>query len=175
MLQLIMHAYGLQNSGPYPLLTLLAAMFAFGLLGRVDLLASWKVGRPGSDGTQMLYRWMTLVGLLLFVAYVAKFSEVISRVVLLAWTVITPAALILLNSVARSFARRFVPHTVARRSAVILNISDASHALVRTLQERTQAMGGCGRAEEVGAAIGAATAANPTGFLERNIPERRLG
>jgi putative colanic acid biosynthesis UDP-glucose lipid carrier transferase len=134
-LQLIMHAYGLQNAGPYPLLTLLAAMFAFGLLGRLDLLASWKVGRPGSDGTQMLYRWMTLVGLLLFVAYVAKFSEVISRVVLLAWAVITPAALMLLNYVARRFARRFVPHTVARRSAVVLSISEASHTLFRTLQE----------------------------------------
>ena len=32
--------------------------------------------------------------------------------------------------------------------------------LVRTLQERTQAMGGCGRAEEVGAAMGAEVVAN---------------
>lgn len=134
-LQLIMHAYGVPNAVPYPLLTLLAAVFAFGLLGRLELLAAWRTGRPGSAGTHMLYRWMTLVGLLLFVAYVAKFSEVISRVVLLAWAVITPTALVVLNFVARGFARRFVPHTVARRSAVILSISETSAALFRILQE----------------------------------------
>ena len=41
--------------------------------------------------------------------------------------------------------------------------------LVRTLQERTQAMGGCGRAEEVGAAIGAEVVANDAVRL-RDLP-----
>jgi peptidyl-prolyl cis-trans isomerase SurA len=41
--------------------------------------------------------------------------------------------------------------------------------LVRTLQERTQAMGGCGRAEEVGAAIGAEVVSNDAVRL-RDLP-----
>ncbi|MEQ1437797.1 undecaprenyl-phosphate glucose phosphotransferase [Fontimonas sp. SYSU GA230001] len=134
ILQLTMRAYGVPNAAPYPLLTLLAGVFAFGLLGRIDLLAAWRVGKPGSEGTQLLYRWMSLVGLLLFVAYVAKFSEIISRVVLLAWAVMTPAALIVLNIVARGFARRYVPHTVVRRSAVVLNISGSVRPLIDVLR-----------------------------------------
>jgi putative colanic acid biosysnthesis UDP-glucose lipid carrier transferase len=135
MLQLIAHAYGVENDAPYPVVTLLAAMFSFLMLRRFDLLSSWRVGRPGSVGTQMLYTWAAIVGLLLFISYVAKYSAPFSRVVMTAWVLTTPVALAVLNIGARGFARRFVPHAMAQRSAVIVYANESSQVLARSLQE----------------------------------------
>lgn len=128
-------AYGVPFDVPYRTLTLLAATFTFLMLGRFDMLAAWKMGRPGSVGTQVLYTWAMIVGLLLFVGYVSKYSEYFSRIVLLAWLTMTPAALALTNLLARGFARRFVPHALAQRSAVIVYANESAQLLARSLQE----------------------------------------
>ncbi|SFF62233.1 putative colanic acid biosysnthesis UDP-glucose lipid carrier transferase [Fontimonas thermophila] len=83
----------------------------------------------------MLYTWAVIVGLLLFIAYVAKYSSYFSRVIMTAWIVMTPAALAALNLLARGFARRFVPHAIAQRSAVIVFANESAQLLARSLQE----------------------------------------
>jgi putative colanic acid biosysnthesis UDP-glucose lipid carrier transferase len=135
LLLLIVRAYGEDFDSPYQVTALLGAAFAFLMLGRFDLLAAWRMGRPGSVGSRVLYTWMVIVGLLLFLAYVAKYTGYFSRVIMTAWFVMTPAALALLNMAARGFTRRFVPHALARRSAVIVFANESAQMLARSLHE----------------------------------------
>lgn len=135
MLYAIVHAYGAPFDAAYRMVALLGAAFTFLMLGRFDLLSSWRMGRPGSIGTQVLYTWAVIVGLLLFIGYVAQYTGYFSRVIVTSWIVITPATLALLNVLARAFTRRFVPDAMAQRSAVIVFATESAQVLARSLRE----------------------------------------
>ena len=135
LLMAIVDAYGYPFEPPYQVMAMLGAVFSFLLLGRYDLLAEWRMARPGSVGTQLLYSWGVIVGLMLFMAYVSRYTGYFSRVIVTAWFVMTPAALALLNFFARWFTRRFVPHALAQRSAVIVFANESAQMLARSLQE----------------------------------------
>lgn len=138
MLWICAAAYGVVFNEPYHVLTTLGATFSFLILGRYDLLAPWRMGRRGSVGTEVLLSWALIIGLLLFIAYVAKASAAISRVVFIAWTLITPVGLLLLNLTLRSFARWFAPYMLARRRAVILFANESAQVLADSLTRSEQ-------------------------------------
>ncbi len=138
MLWVCVTTYGVQFSAPYQALAILSAAFAFLLLRRSDLLAPWRMGRRGSIGTQVLSAWAVMVGLLLFVAYVAKASSFFSRVVFTAWALITPVALLMLNFMLRTFSRWFAPYMLARRRAVIVFANESAQVLAASLGESEQ-------------------------------------
>jgi putative colanic acid biosynthesis UDP-glucose lipid carrier transferase len=131
-------AYGAEFSAAYRALAVLGAVFSFLMLGRFDLLAPWRMGRRGSIGTQVLYSWVAIVGLLLSVAYVAKYSAYYSRVVLTAWVLITPVALLMLNFGLRMLSRWFAPYMLARRRAVIIFANESAQVLATSLVESEQ-------------------------------------
>jgi putative colanic acid biosynthesis UDP-glucose lipid carrier transferase len=127
-------SYGAPLDTAYRTLMLLGASFSFLTLGRYDIMAAWKMGTPGSIGSRVLYSWFAVVGLLLFMAYVAKYSGYFSRVVLVSWAILTPVALALLNLFTRWFARSFVPHALSQRSAVIVFANESAQLLAESLQ-----------------------------------------
>lgn len=131
-------AYAVDFSEPFQVLAVLGASFSFLMLGRFDLLAPWRMGRRGSVGTQVLLSWALIIGLLLFIAYVAKASAAISRVVFIAWTLLTPVGLLLLNLTLRSFARWFAPYMLARRRAVIVFANESAQVLADSLSRSEQ-------------------------------------
>ncbi|HEY1075229.1 MAG TPA: sugar transferase, partial [Fontimonas sp.] len=138
VLKLCVLAYGMEFTAPYQALAILGAMFSFMLLRRFDLLAPWRMGRRGSVGTQVLSAWVIQIALLLVVAYVSKTSSSFSRVVFMAWTVITPVALLIFNFLLRNVSRWFAPHMLARRSAVIMFANDSAQVLANSLTESEQ-------------------------------------
>jgi putative colanic acid biosynthesis UDP-glucose lipid carrier transferase len=135
LLYAITQAYGEQFDAAYQTLAVLAAAFTFLMLGRFDLLASWRMGRPGSVGTHLLYSWMAVIGLILFLGYVTQTTAYFSRIILTGWFVMTPALLALVNIVARAFTTRFVPDVLAQRRAVIVFANDSAQLLARSLHE----------------------------------------
>ena len=48
LLMAIVDAYGYPFEPPYQVMAMLGAVFSFLLLGRYDLLAEWRMARPGS-------------------------------------------------------------------------------------------------------------------------------
>ena len=62
LLMAIVDAYGYPFEPPYQVMAMLGAVFSFLLLGRYDLLAEWRMARPGSVGTQLLYSWAAVRG-----------------------------------------------------------------------------------------------------------------
>jgi putative colanic acid biosysnthesis UDP-glucose lipid carrier transferase len=131
----IVVSYGTDFDTPYRILALLAGAFTFLMLGRFDLLGAWRMGRPGSIGTQVLYSWIAVVSLLLFIGYVAKYTAYFSRLAVTAWVIMTPASLAILNMLARAFTRRFVPHALSQRSAVIVFATESAQLLASSLRE----------------------------------------
>ncbi|MES0874420.1 undecaprenyl-phosphate glucose phosphotransferase [Sinimarinibacterium thermocellulolyticum] len=135
LLYAITMAYSGQFTTPYRIVSALAAAFSFLVLGRIDLLARWRMGRPGSVGTRLLYHWTAIFALLLFLGYVTQTTAYFSRVILTAWFVMTPAVLAVINVLARAFTARFVPDAVGQRRAVIVFASDSAQVLARSLRE----------------------------------------
>jgi putative colanic acid biosynthesis UDP-glucose lipid carrier transferase len=131
-------AYGVEFGEQYRVLAILGASFAFLMLGRFDLLAPWRMGRRGSVGTQVLLAWALVVGLLLFIAYVAKASAAISRVVFIAWTLMTPVGLLLLSMTMRGFSRWLAPYMLARRRALIVFANESAQVLADSLMHSEQ-------------------------------------
>lgn len=119
---------------PYQIVGLLMAGAGFVVLGRYDLMTPWMPGRPGSVGTRMGWAWVVMVGGLLLLGYLTKYSSYFSRRVLLLWFVLTPVALMIVHKAAVYLARRFLPHIVDRRSAVVVFVNESARGLARNLQ-----------------------------------------
>jgi putative colanic acid biosysnthesis UDP-glucose lipid carrier transferase len=120
---------------PYQVMAVLTATFTYLLLKPFDITAKWNVGAPGSIGTRLLYSWAALIGALLFLAYVFKYSSYFSRAVLLLWIFIAPTCLITLNLLVRALALRAMPQLAARRSAVVVFVNESARTLAQNLQQ----------------------------------------
>jgi putative colanic acid biosynthesis UDP-glucose lipid carrier transferase len=120
---------------PYQVMVVLTATFCYLLFRPFDLTVPWNVGGPGSIGTRLLYSWAALIGSLLFLAYVFKYSAYFSRAVLLLWIFIAPSALILFNVVVRAFVVRAMPQIASRRSSVVVFVNDSARALAHSLHQ----------------------------------------
>lgn len=133
-LRLIAYLLDQEFSAPYQLLALISGFFAYLGMRRYDLLTPWLVGRQGSVGTRMYWTWVGLVGSLLLMGYVTRYSDFFSRPVLLAWFVSMPLALVVVHKMATAMATKFVPQLVHRRTAVVVFVNDSARGLVRNLR-----------------------------------------
>jgi putative colanic acid biosynthesis UDP-glucose lipid carrier transferase len=117
---------------PYQVLLAFVAVVGFFGFRRFDLAASWSLAHPGSPGRRLLSAWLMLVAVVLFGAYASKYSERLSRALLLLWMVATPALLLGVHLLVRRIAKR-MPATSMRRSSVIVFANDTSRELARSL------------------------------------------
>ena len=122
-------------SAPYQVVMVLMGTFGLLTMRRFDLLMPWQPGRQGSIGTQLYWTWVGLVGLLLFVGYLTRYSDYFSRRVLLLWFVTTPILLYVFHKLAMFVARQFLPQLVHRRTAVLVFANDSARTLARNLQK----------------------------------------
>jgi len=120
---------------PYQVMAMLMGVFGFLMLRRYDLLTPWMPGRQGSVGTRMYWSWVGLVGALLLVGYLTKYSDYFSRKVLLIWFVTTPVVLLALHKLSVAVAGRLLPHAVRRRTCVVVFVNDSARSLARNLRK----------------------------------------
>ncbi|MGQ0697618.1 MAG: undecaprenyl-phosphate glucose phosphotransferase [Panacagrimonas sp.] len=119
---------------PYQVLAIVTGAFAFLTLRHYDLLTPWLPGRQGSVGTGMYWTWVALVGALLFIGYLTRYSDYFSRRVLLLWFVTTPLALLMLHKLCVGLAQGFLPQIVRKRTAVVVFVNDSARGLARNLR-----------------------------------------
>jgi putative colanic acid biosynthesis UDP-glucose lipid carrier transferase len=72
---------------------------------------------------------------LLVIGYVTKFSAVYPRRVILTWTLVTPAVLIIVNVILRAVMRRIFADPANSRRVIIAGYNDISLSLATRLQE----------------------------------------
>ncbi|HEY0974058.1 MAG TPA: undecaprenyl-phosphate glucose phosphotransferase [Solimonas sp.] len=132
-LYLLVEFYDALSGPPFHAFMLLAGVFSFLLLARHDLMATWHMGRRGSVGTAVLSSWALVLVLLLAFSYLSKSSSYFSRLTIVTWALSTPVLLWGLNLSARFVARRVVPHSLARRKAVLVFANDSARMLAQNL------------------------------------------
>jgi putative colanic acid biosysnthesis UDP-glucose lipid carrier transferase len=118
---------------PYRVLAGFLAVASFVVFRRYELAGSWSLAHPLSTGRRVLYAWILLVGVVLLGAYASKYSDRLSRGLLLMWMAATPVALFGLHLLVRGLAGRAVPVVSMRRSAVMVFINDTARELARNL------------------------------------------
>ena len=118
----------------YQVMGLLMAGAGFVVLGKFDLMTPWMPGRTGSIGTRVCRAWVTLVGILLLLGYLSRYTDHFSRAVLVLWFVFTPLVLWLVHKLAMGLAQRFLPQPARRRTAVVVFVNDSARSLGRNLR-----------------------------------------
>ena len=120
---------------PYQVMAMLMGAFGYLFLRRFDLLTPWMPGRQGSTGTRMYWTWVGLVGGLLLIGYLTKYSDYFSRKILLIWFVTTPIVLLALHKLSVAVAGTLLPHAVRRRTCVVVFVNESARSLARNLRK----------------------------------------
>ena len=130
-LALCMVAYQEPFSPLYALLAAVVFLVALRVFGELP----FTNGRSIVPGGAVLTDWITVVCVLLFVAFVTKTSDLYSRKLLLTWFVVTPFALHGAQEIARQLLNRFVSATVMARTKVIVGLNEMGGELAREIAE----------------------------------------
>jgi putative colanic acid biosynthesis UDP-glucose lipid carrier transferase len=117
---------------PYRILGALAALLVYFNLRNVNLSVAWHIGRVGSLGNRMLITWLAIVAGLLFMGYCTERLAYFSRTIIGLWFVVTPAALVIVNSVARFIAGQ--AEAPLCRRAVLINANGSACQFVENAE-----------------------------------------
>ena len=117
----------------------LSAVVIFGLVGRfTDIYTSWS-GRPLSDeAIRVTMAWLLTFMSLVFIAFVTKTSEQFSRVVLVAWLIVTPVLLISARFILRQIFSRLRKMGVNNRTVAIVGMTRNGLNFAKDLESKPE-------------------------------------
>jgi putative colanic acid biosynthesis UDP-glucose lipid carrier transferase len=122
----------------------------FKLLAIIAIAISVVLLRPSTNMTEhllvhrvplaasMLLRWIAVLGILLAIGYVTKFSAHFSRRVILTWALTTPVFLIIGALILREFMRMLLLDPANARSVVFAGCNEVSVALAERLSKNSE-------------------------------------
>lgn len=131
-LALCMLIYQVPFSSLYAVLAAVVFLVALRIFGELPLTNGRSILVPGGA---ILTDWITVVGVLLFIAFITKTSDLFSRKLLLTWFVATPFALHAAQESARHLLHRFVSSSVVVRTKVIVGLNEMGRELAREIAE----------------------------------------
>ncbi|MBI4207746.1 MAG: undecaprenyl-phosphate glucose phosphotransferase [Betaproteobacteria bacterium] len=131
-LALCMVIYQEAFSPLYAILAAVAFLVALRVFGELPLTNGRSILVPGGA---ILTDWITVAGVLLFIAFITKTSDLYSRKLLLTWFVVTPFVLHGAQELARQVLHRFVSSGVMARSKVIVGLNELGCELAREIAE----------------------------------------
>lgn len=140
-LYLICRAYGAPFTNFFAVLAVLVAILTIVVpRGRVNS-SSQLLPAAAPLALTVIVRWMIIVGVLLAIGYVTKYSEDFSRRVVLTWVVVTPALLVAVALGLHELMRRalFDPST-ARRVAFV-GCNETALALADRMKANSESLG----------------------------------
>jgi len=121
------------------------------LVGALSMLLPPSRARPPEErqllspslplAAKVLVRWMVIVGILLGVGFVTKYSSDFSRKVVVSWIVVTPAVLILVVLCLQELKRRLMYDPAMIRRVAFAGCNDISAALARRIGESGELTG----------------------------------
>lgn len=138
--------------------TLYMVLFAFGVpaqdffhvMALIVALLTIFLPHPPRNGNAQIFsgpmplavgvilRWAVILGILLAIGYVVKFTEEYSRRVVLTWAVVTPALLIVCTLSLHEVMRRLLCDPSNARKVVFAGFNEVSEALSRQLTRSTE-------------------------------------
>ncbi len=103
----------------YQALSAVAFLVASQTFAALNLLRLGQRDHLGIDLRKLITAWVIVMGILLFLGYAMKVSDLFSRRVLLTWTMVTPIALFVLQIVFRWFILRTKLRGQVRRVVIV--------------------------------------------------------
>ena len=126
-------------TGAYVSLAIIAALLTLLVMARDAVQQSHLVGAAGLTlAGRIGLGWLAVVGVLLFLGYATKSSEVFSRRALLLWFVLTPPLLVAASLGLRQWVHALLISSRNARNAVIVGSTKMALELARTLQQRPE-------------------------------------
>jgi putative colanic acid biosynthesis UDP-glucose lipid carrier transferase len=119
----------------YALLAGVAFLVAMRVFGEMPLTNGRSRLSFAVPGRRILADWVTVIGILLFVAFLTKVSGAYSRKVVLTWFAITPFALQAAQEVARLLLHRLASAGIAARIKVVVGANETGRELARRIGE----------------------------------------
>jgi putative colanic acid biosynthesis UDP-glucose lipid carrier transferase len=143
LLYLLCVVYGAEFKGFFVVLAVLVAALSLLLppprarpLGPAQLLApGWPLAG------RVLARWMVIVGILLAIGFVTKYSVDFSRKVVISWIVATPALLIIIMLCLQELRRLLLYDPAMVRRVAFAGCNEISVALARRIGESSELSG----------------------------------
>ena len=133
MLYLLTQVYGNRFDAEFRILAVLVALLAPTVLKRPRIAPVEFLPRFWSLATSLLLRWMVLLALLFAIGFVTKSSTEYSRLIIMAWAILTPIPLIVVSVLLHEGVRRFMHSPSNARRAIVAGYNDVSRELVRRL------------------------------------------
>lgn len=131
-LALCMAAYGEPLDWRYPILATVAFLVTARIYGEVPLSNGGSLMLPGRS---LIADWITVVGILLFLGFVTKFSGLYSRKVVLTWFFVTPFLIHGAQEATRRLLHSVLTASEAGRSKVIVGVDEIGRELARRIRE----------------------------------------
>jgi len=110
---------GIPYNQPYHVMAVLGALLTWAAMGAVDAYRPWRGASLLQEIRVVFGAWLMVVGSLLFIAWVVKFTGTYSRIVLGGWFALSPLLLVLLHIAERTFLRALRKRGRNTRTAVI--------------------------------------------------------
>lgn len=130
-LALLVFWYRVPWSPYYTRLVIITFILCFISFQSFQLYRSWRGWKYVLEFLVILKAWVAVVGLLLFYFFVFKISIAYSRVVILIWTISTPALIFFLHVMARKMLRLIRQNGKNVRRAVIVGAGDLGVNLLK--------------------------------------------
>ncbi len=127
------------NLGGY-LATGLGASLVFGLVGRfTDIYTSWG-GRAffRDEVMRIIVTWLATFFILVFIIFVSKTSDQLSRMVLIGWLFVAPALLIINRLILRSLQARLKSMGINNRNIAIAGITESGLKFAQAIDSQPE-------------------------------------
>jgi len=138
MLYGIARAYGIPFDSHFGVMAVLVALLGPMVMHVPPVSAQEFLARGWFTAGNLALRWLVLIGILLAIGYVTKFSADFSRRVVLTWAVVTPVPLIPTILALNYLMRRLMYAPSNARSAVFAGYNEVSVALEERLTKHPE-------------------------------------
>jgi putative colanic acid biosynthesis UDP-glucose lipid carrier transferase len=113
------------------LVSILAAVF-FALFAEIrGFYSSWRINSLADEIRALLSIWLIVISMLLMLAFATKTSEIFSRLVVLAWFIAAPIALIVARLTVRGMLRYVRRQGMNIRAVAVVGHNPVGHRLVK--------------------------------------------
>lgn len=133
-LWILVKLYQVPWSTYYTWLEVIAFAFSFLSFHSFQLYRSWRGWKYYLEFLVIIKAWGTVVGALLFYFFIFKISEAYSRVVIIAWSFITPFLIFFSHLIVRKLLRQFRMQGKNIRHAVIAGAGDLGMRMINQLE-----------------------------------------
>jgi len=126
---------GIPYNQPCHVMAVLGALLTWAAMGAVDAYRPWRGASLLQEMRVIFGAWLMVLGSLLFIAWMVKFTGTYSRLVVGGWFILSPLFLVLLHVAERTFLRALRKRGRNIRTAVIVGAGDLGMDLGKRIMD----------------------------------------